>query len=470
MEQGSEGQADMQLVLFLVPGSVQAPASCCPPVADSIQNRKVPSWIEVATATGPSRLSASNITHAADDASGPVRSQSSAHAAAGMAFDVEGHSTLVSASACKWWVHHPSPCCRCEEVTRTHNALHLQDLNHLVSAAIASRTGANVYNIILAMSGADGTSCQPLVTPGHVSLAKQGLACWASAGWLALNPTCYLAHLDAWALTALAQHYPDACRTRMQSRCPVTSSLPGPGTAPAVWTNVTLATLVMPCAARNAMACNALQAVFRCADQSQSFIWQEDGLVVMRALGINDMARIERWSLFGVSFDAEACPTTRSLPLRGWVLPCIYSLQPRLLQSNPSHASFSPHILLALCYQMYNAACCGNARADAEAVQSNHRSSPQPPDCQLFGQAARCRAQWPGPHPPLLTCFLVGCTAGGLTTPCSYPRKYPRAPHICPISLWCKQDVTKLIQLDTDLADVIAGLRGGLSAHFVHHM
>ncbi|KAJ9525269.1 hypothetical protein QJQ45_020810 [Haematococcus lacustris] len=252
-------------------------------LTDSIQNRKVPSWIEVATATGPSRLSASNTTHAADDASGPVRSQSSAHAAAGMAFDVEGHSTL--------------------------------DLNHLVSAAIASRTGANVYNIMLAMSG-----------------------------WLALNPTCYLAHLDAWALTALAQHYPDACRT-----------------------NVTLATLVMLCAARNAMACNALQAVFRCADQSQSFVWQEDGLVVMRALGINDMARIERWSLFGVSFDATL---------------------------------------------------------------------------KLF-KATTDR------HPSRLTAsYLDKLLAAGLSG----------------------QDVTKLIQLDTDLADVIAGLRGGLSAHFVHHM
>ncbi|KAJ9524860.1 hypothetical protein QJQ45_003003 [Haematococcus lacustris] len=261
-------------------------------LTDSIQNRKVPSWIEVATATGPSRLSASNTTHASDDASGPVRSQSSAHAAAGMAFDVEGHSTL--------------------------------DLNHLVSAAIASRTGANVYNIMLAMSG-----------------------------WLALNPTCYLAHLDAWALTALAQHYPDACRT-----------------------NVTLATLVMPCAPRNAMACNALQAVFRCADQSQSFIWQEDGLVVMRALGINDMARIERWSLFGVSFDAVSLPSKEDKTLK------------------------------------------------------------------LF-KATTDR------HPSRLTAsYLDKLLAAGLSG----------------------QDVTKLIQLDTDLADVIAGLRGGLSAHFVHHM
>jgi hypothetical protein len=32
------------------------------------------------------------------------------------------------------------------------------------------------------------------------------------------------------------------------------------------------------------------------------------------------------------------------------------------------------------------------------------------------------------------------------------------------------QDITKLIQLDTDLADVVAALRGGLSAQFVHHM
>ncbi|GFH24473.1 hypothetical protein HaLaN_22279, partial [Haematococcus lacustris] len=160
-----------------------------------------------------------------------------------MAFDVEGHSTL--------------------------------DLNHLVSAAIASRTGANVYNIMLAMSG-----------------------------WLALNPTCYLAHLDAWALTALAQHYPDACRRLLSLQSQDQNAVKVPG--------------------------HLLPA--RTADSSSS---AEDGLVVMRALGINDMARIERWSLFGVSFDA---------------------------------------------------------------------------------------------------------------------------------------DVTKLIQLDTDLADVIAGLRGGLSAHFVHHM
>jgi len=32
------------------------------------------------------------------------------------------------------------------------------------------------------------------------------------------------------------------------------------------------------------------------------------------------------------------------------------------------------------------------------------------------------------------------------------------------------QDITKLIQLDTDLNDVVAALRGGLSAHFIHHM
>lgn len=34
----------------------------------------------------------------------------------------------------------------------------------------------------------------------------------------------------------------------------------------------------------------------------------------------------------------------------------------------------------------------------------------------------------------------------------------------------CLQDITKLIQLDTDLADVVAALRGGLTAQFVHHM
>ncbi|KAJ9525168.1 hypothetical protein QJQ45_020714 [Haematococcus lacustris] len=198
----------------------------------------------------------------------------------------------------------------------------IEDLNHLVSAAIASRTGANVYNIILAMSG-----------------------------WLALNPTCYLAHLDAWALTALAQHYPDACRRLLSLQSQDQNAVKVPGH-------------LLP--ARTGDSSSSM-AVFRCADQSQSFIWQEDGLVVMRALGINDMARIERWSLFGVSFDATL---------------------------------------------------------------------------KLF-KATTDR------HPSRLTAsYLDKLLAAGLSG----------------------QDVTKLIQLDTDLADVIAGLRGGLSAHFVHHM
>ncbi|KAF5837432.1 hypothetical protein DUNSADRAFT_4412 [Dunaliella salina] len=57
------------------------------------------------------------------------------------------------------------------------------NLNHLVSAAIASRSGLNVYNIVMAMDR-----------------------------WLALNPTCYLGRLDPWVIGAMAAHYPDACR------------------------------------------------------------------------------------------------------------------------------------------------------------------------------------------------------------------------------------------------------------------
>lgn len=32
------------------------------------------------------------------------------------------------------------------------------------------------------------------------------------------------------------------------------------------------------------------------------------------------------------------------------------------------------------------------------------------------------------------------------------------------------QDITKLVQLDTDLADVVAALQGGLAPQFIRHM
>lgn len=52
-----------------------------------------------------------------------------------------------------------------------------------MAAAIASRSGVNVYNIITALDR-----------------------------WLARNPACYLARLEPGVVAALAAHYPDACR------------------------------------------------------------------------------------------------------------------------------------------------------------------------------------------------------------------------------------------------------------------
>ncbi len=196
------------------------------PSQDSVAARRVPSW-KSANVPGMSAApalpspSAAQLSHSmTTGARAPSRSALSAagHLSEGGATTEAGRPATS-----RWASSSHLQGATIITSTQAYEAHKLLNVNHLVTAAIASRSSVNVYNVVTAMDR-----------------------------WLELNPSCYLAHVDPASIAALSADYPEACRLllSLEAQGQMDAKVPGylcPHNTPAV---------------------------FRCNDLALGFIWQ----------------------------------------------------------------------------------------------------------------------------------------------------------------------------------------------------